>query len=101
MAGVGVLDLVGERQVLADLWLSLNVGTVDMAAVFHDLLTDLVALVELGEVLVDDLAGFFAIERISPAFRESDFDLAVCNLVLEIGGSPTGTPVKLPANPAC
>src|SRR5262245_25009839 len=95
MSGIGVLDLVGERQSLADLWSALDVGTVDLAAVLHHLLPELVTLVELGEILLDDLPGIFTVERIDPAFGKVDLDLAVRDLVFERGGAPAGAPVEL------
>src|SRR5262245_51862920 len=95
VSSVGVLDLVGERQILADLLVARDVGTVDLAAVLHDLLPDLVTLVKLGEILLDDLPGIFTIEWIGPALWKVDLDLAVCDLVFEIGGAPGGAPVEL------
>jgi hypothetical protein len=66
-----------------------------VAAVLHDLLSELVALVELLEVLVEDLPGIFTVERIGPTLRKCDLDLAVGDLVLELGRAPTGAPVEL------
>src|SRR4029453_4407914 len=95
MPGIGVLDLVGERERLADLRGALDVGTLDFAAVLHDLLPELVTLVELGEILLDDLPCIFAVERIGPAFGKGDLDLAVRDLVFERGGAPAGAPIEL------
>ena len=75
-------------------WLALDVGTVDLAAVLHDLLPDLVTLVKLREILIDDCPGIFTVERIGPALGKFDLDLAVGDLVLELGGAPAGAPVE-------
>ena len=95
MPRIGVLDLVGERQGLADLRGALDVGTLDVATVLHDLLPELVALVELGEILLDDLPGIFTVERIGPALGKVGLDLAVRDLVFERGGAPAGAPIEL------
>src|SRR4029079_9758512 len=65
---IGVLYPVGERQIPADARSAFDVGTVDVAAVLHHLLSELVPLVELLEVLVEYLPGVFTVERICPAF---------------------------------
>src|SRR5262245_12074542 len=95
MPRVGVLDLIGERQRLADLRSPFDSGTVYLAAVLHDLLPELVTLLELGEILLDDLPGIFTVERIDPAFGKVDLDLAVRDLVFERGSAPAGAPVEL------
>src|SRR5262245_2413686 len=95
MPGICVLDLVGERQRLAGLRGALDVGTLNVAAVLHDLLPQLVALVELGEILLDDLPGIFAVDRIGPAFGKVDLDLTVRDLVFERGRAPAGAPIEL------
>ena len=66
-----------------------------MARVLHDLLSELVTLVELREILLDGFPGLFTVERIGPALGKVDLDLAVRDLVLELGGAPTGAPVEL------
>src|SRR5262245_58231096 len=95
MSGIGVLDLVGERQRLADLWSTLDKRTLDLAAVLHDPLAELVTLRELGEILVDNLTGIFTVDRIGPAFGKVDLDLAVGDLVFKRGRAPAGAPVEL------
>ena len=70
MARIGVLDLVGERQILPDFRLTRDVGAVNGTAVFQKLLPELVTLVELREILVDELPCLFPVERIGPAFGE-------------------------------
>ena len=57
--------------------------------------SDLVPLVEAADILLDDLPGVFAVERIGPALGEVDLDLAGCDLVLELSRSPAGAPVEL------
>src|SRR5215510_1806932 len=95
MPGVGVLDLVRERQRLADLRSTLDERALDLAAVLHDLLAELVTLRELGEILVDNLAGIFTVGRIGPTLGKLDLDLAVGDLVFERGRAPAGAPVEL------
>ncbi len=41
------------------------------------------------------MPGVFTVELIGPAFGKVDLDLAVRDLVLELGGAPTGAPVEL------
>ena len=67
MPRIGVLDPVGKRQILTDSGVTFNLGTVDVAAVFQDLLPDFVTHVELGEILVDDCPRVFTIKGIGPA----------------------------------
>src|SRR5262245_57912593 len=95
MSGIGVLDLVGARQRLADLRSTLDERTLDLAAVLHDPLAELVTLRELGEILVDNLTGIFTVDRIGPAFGKVDLDLAVGDLVFKRGRAPAGAPVEL------
>ena len=56
---------------------------------------DLVTLFELRDVLVDDRPRLFTVERIGPAFGKLGLDLAVRDLVLELGSAPAGAPVEL------
>ena len=94
MARIGVLDLVGERQILPDFRVTRDVGAVNGTAVFQKLLPELVARVELCEILVDESPGLFTVERIGPALGKLDLDLAVCDLVLELRRAPAGPPVE-------
>src|SRR5262245_22680432 len=95
VAGIEIFDVVGERQILADLRFALDVGTVDLAAVLHDLPPELVALAELGEVLVDDLPRIFTVEGIGPTLGNVDLDLSVCDLVVEVVAAPALAPIEL------
>ena len=95
MPRISVLDPVGKRKILTDPGVAFNFGTVDVAAVFQDLLPDLVSFVELCEILVDELPGVFTIDRIGPALGKLDLAPAFRDFILEFGGSPTGAPVEL------
>src|SRR5262249_55873814 len=67
----------------------------DFGAILHDLAPELVALIELLEILLDDLPGVLAIEPVGPSLGKGDLDLAAGHLVLELGGAPAGAPVEL------
>ena len=49
----------------------------------------------LREVLVDDLAGILAVERIGPTLGKVDLDLAGRDFFLERDGAPAGAPIEL------
>src|SRR5258708_5580625 len=92
---VRVPETVSDFQVGTRLRIAIEEWPIKTRAVLHDGFPQVSLLFQRLEIFVDQVAGFFAVDAVAPAFWEVDFGLRLFEIVLEFWIAPSAAPIKL------